>query len=342
MNIFQKVSLKDYSTMRLGGIAQYLVDVNSKDELLEAVKWAKLEKLSMLIIGEGTNIIWKDSGFDGLIIVNKIMGFEAFTEDQNNLLVTVGAGENWDFLVKRIVDMGYSGIESLSLIPGTVGSAPIQNIGAYGNEISNSLVSIEALDITTNEFVNISNEECSFEYRSSKFKSSFKGRYFIVAVTLKVDKNKPEAPFYAAIQKHIDENKITKITPRVLREIVTNIRQSKLPDPKIVPNCGSFFTNPIIDKELFKNIQKDSPDLVYWEVADGKYKLAAGWLIERVGYKGINDPETGMSTWPTQALIFVNSSATSTNDLLKFKDKIVKEVKLKFNVSLNQEPELLP
>jgi UDP-N-acetylmuramate dehydrogenase len=342
MNIFQKVSLKDYSTMRLGGVAQFLVEISNKEELVEAVTWAQSEKLNMLMIGKGSNIIWRDEGYGGLILVNDIQGFETFSDDQESLYVTVGAGEDWDFVVKRTVDLGYSGIESLSLIPGKAGSTPIQNVGAYGSEIANTLVSVEAYDTKTNEFVNIPASECGFSYRSSRFKEKDKNRFFITAVTLKLSQRRAEPPFYGAVQRYLEENNIDKVTAKVIREAVVSIRESKLPDPSIVPNCGSFFTNPIIDADSFKTILNDHPTITYWEMDKDNYKLSAGWLIEEAGFKAVNDPDTGISTWPTQSLVFVNTSAESTSDLIKFEEKVVKDVRRKFGVSLVQEPELLP
>jgi UDP-N-acetylmuramate dehydrogenase len=342
MNIFQKVSLKDYSTMRLGGIAQFLVKINNKADLVEAVKWAKSEKLNMLMIGRGSNIIWRDEGYDGLILVNNIQGFETFSEDQENLYVTVGAGEDWDFVVKRTVDLGYSGIECLSLIPGSAGSTPIQNVGAYGSEIADSLINLEAYDTKTNQFVIIKKADCDFTYRSSKFKDKDKNRYFITAITLQLTQKRAEPPFYSSVQKYFDDNNLDKITPKTIREAVIYIRESKLPDPRVVPNSGSFFTNPIVKASVFNKLIKQEPTISYWEVDQDKYKLSAAWLIDKAGYKAVNDPESGISTWPTQPLVFVNTSAKTTSDLLKFKDKVVKDIEDKFGVTLVQEPELLP
>ncbi len=342
MNIFQKVSLKDHSTMRLGGIADYLTEVNTKDELVEAVKWAKSEKLNMLMIGTGSNIVWRDEGYKGLILVNKILGFEASNDNSDDLYLTVGAGEEWDFVVKRTVDLGFSGIESLSLIPGNTGSTPIQNVGAYGSEIASSLVSVEAYDTQTGKFAIIPADECSFSYRSSRFKEKDKNRFFITSITLHLTRDWPKPPFYGSVQKYFDDNNIDKYTPRTIRDAVVSIREAKLPDPKIVPNNGSFFTNPIIDSQEFKRLIKEYPDISYWEVKDGSFKLSAAWLIEEAGFKAVNDPDTGISTWPTQCLVFVNTSAKSTHDLLKFRDKVILSVKKKFGIKLVQEPELLP
>lgn len=328
--------------MRLGGVTDYLVEINNKDELIQAVKWAKFEKLSMLMIGGGSNIFWSDEGYKGLVLVNKIQGFEANSDDQENLYLTIGAGEDWDFVVKRSVDMGYSGIESLSLIPGTAGSTPIQNVGAYGSEISETLISVEAYDNKTGKFATIPANECGFSYRNSRFKTKDKNRFFITSITLHLTRNRKEAPYYAAVQKYFDDNKIINISPRVIREAVIYIRQSKLPDPQVVPNNGSFFTNPIIDSKEFKRVLKENPEISYWEENKDNYKLSAAWLIEAAGYKAVNDPDTGISTWPTQSLVLVNTSAKNTNDLLKFRDKIIKDVKKKFGIALVQEPEMLP
>jgi UDP-N-acetylmuramate dehydrogenase len=328
--------------MRLGGIADYLTEANTKDELIEIIEWAKSKKLNMLMVGSGSNIVWRDEGFKGLVIVNKIMGFEASDDDQENLYLTVGAGEDWDSVVERTVELGFSGIESLSLIPGTTGSTPVQNVGAYGSEIADTFVSLEAYDTEANEFIVIQASECGFGYRTSRFKKKDKHRYFIITITLHLTRERKESPLYGSVQKYLEDNNIDEITPEAIRKAVISIRQSKLPDPKVVPNNGSFFTNPIIDSVLFEKLEKEYSSISYWKVDKDSYKLSAAWLIEEAGYKAINDPETGISTWPTQSLVLVNTSAKKTSDLLKFRDKIIKDVKNKFNVTLTQEPELLP
>jgi UDP-N-acetylmuramate dehydrogenase len=342
MQIAENVALSGYSTMRLGGKARYLKEVFNKDDLTELVEWAENKKIPIIMIGGGSNIVWKDEGFSGLVIVNKIKGFETTDPTLPEMLVTVGAGEDWDFVVERVTNLGFSGIESLSLIPGSAGATPIQNVGAYGGEISRSLVSVEAYDRADRRFLDIPSSECNFSYRSSRFKTTDKNRFFITAITLRLTKTSPEAPFYASVQEYLDENHIVEPTPSIIRQAVIHIRQSKLPDPKIVPNTGSFFTNPVVGTDILKKIQKEYQSVPYWQVNDSKVKLSAAWLIEQSGFKAINDPETGMSTWPTQPLVLVNSGARHTSDLLKFKSKIVNEVRSKFGIELVQEPELLP
>lgn len=328
--------------MRLGGIAQYLAEIVNKDELVETVTWAKSKKIDMFMIGQGSNIIWRDEGFNGLVMVNKIQGFEMTDQTQEEVYITVGAGESWDSVVERVCSLGLSGIETLSLIPGTAGATPIQNVGAYGSEIANTLVSVEAYDREKDEFTILSAADCELGYRTSNFKTKYKYRYFIVGITFKLSRKMIEAPFYDSVQEYINVHKIGNLTPQILRNIVVEIRRSKLPDPDLVANCGSFFTNPMIDTPKLHALQRSYPTIPYWQVDESRVKLSAAWLMDQCGYKAVNDPTTGISTWPTQTLVLVNTAAKKTADLLKFKQKLIRDVDLKFGVKLFQEPELLP
>lgn len=327
--------------MRLGGTAAYLTEVTSRDDVSQATSWAQQKNVPVLMIGGGSNIFWTDQGFPGLVMVNKITRFETFAEDEENLYVTAGAGEVWDSVVQRVVKMGFSGIEYLSLIPGSTGATPVQNIGAYGHELSEVLVSVEAYDTTTHGFVTIAASDCAFAYRTSRFKTTDKGRFFITAITLHVIKMNPMPPFYASLQHYLTEHSITTYTPATIREAVIAIRSSKLPDPAVIANNGSFFTNPIVSQETLVQIKADYEDVMYWPTDDGQVKLSAGWMLEKAGFKGMHDAETGMATWPKQALVLVNEQAKSTADLLRFKQKIVDKVQEMFNITLEQEPELL-
>jgi UDP-N-acetylmuramate dehydrogenase len=343
MTILQDVPLSDYSTMRLGGNAAYLIEVAERAELREAVIWAQTKDLPIIMVGIGSNIVWKDEGFPGLILVNRFLQYVDFPEDDLNHYVTIGAGEVWDTAVERTVEAGLSGIEALSLIPGTVGATPIQNVGAYGQDISQTLSSLEAYDIQTNTFVNIPGMDCRFGYRASRFKDVDRGRYLITAITLHLSKGNPEPPFYGAVQHYFAENNMTQYSPRILREAVIAIRSAKLPDPAVIPNNGSFFGNPIIDGGTLAQLQSDYPDMPHWETDNpNEFKIPAAWLIEQVGFKDYHDTESGMATWPTQTLVLINEHAQSTASLLTFKQKIVDAVKKKFTITLVQEPELLP
>ena len=343
MEFIPNVSLANYSTMRLGGIADHLVEVRTRSELREAVLWAKDQSKAIQVIGEGSNIIWSDDGFRGLVIVNKITGYDDHVEDARSHYITVGAGEPWDSVVARTVNAGLSGIEALSLIPGTAGATPVQNVGAYGQEISQTLVSVEAYDAVNNQLVNIPAEACGFGYRSSKFQTEYRGRYFITAITLHLMAGNPSPPFYSAVEQYLESQGFTgTVTPQVIRESVIAIRSAKLPDPARVPNNGSFFANPIIDDGALVELRTDNPTMPYWPLDVGGAKIPAAWLIEQTGFKDFHDAETGMATWATQPLVLVNEKATSTADLLKFRDKIISAVEQKFHITLRQEPELLP
>ena len=346
MRIQRDVSLAKHSTMRLGGNADYLVNIKEKSDIPNALDWAAEKKLPTVMIGGGSNIIWKDSGFKGLVMVNKIPGFEISELDSDTVYVKVGAGENWDKTVERTVKKGLQGIEGLSLIPGTAGGAPVQNIGAYGQDVSQTLVSVEVYDTKTQQFVSLVNEECHFGYRTSRFKYKDKGRFYICSLTFALARKSPEPPFYDSLQRYIDQIGITEYTPASIREIVIAIRSSRLPDPAKVANNGSFFANPIISESRFKVLKDKYPSIPGWPVVGStnrkRVKVPAGWLIEQAGFKGFHDRKTGMATWHAQALVLVNEKAESTADLLIFRNRIIDEIKDKFGITLEQEPEILP
>jgi UDP-N-acetylmuramate dehydrogenase len=343
MDIRQNVSLKDFSTMRLGGLAAYLVEINNRYELQQALDWAEQHGLPVIMIGGGSNVIWRDEGFSGLVIVNKILRFEEQQEDDENYYLTVGAGENWDGVVERVVAKGMTGIEALSLIPGSAGATPIQNVGAYGQEIAQTLVSVEAYDRQAKQVINIQNMDCGFGYRTSRFKATDRGRFFITAITLHLLHQNPAPPFYNTLQNYFDEQGMTTFTPQVVRDAVIAIRSSKLPDPAQVANNGSFFANPVVDEGTFAQLQADyNYSAPHWPTDDGRVKIPAAWLLEQAGLKGVHDAATGMATWPAQPLVLVNEHAETTAQLLAFKQKIVDTINQKFGIMLEQEPELLP
>lgn len=342
MNIQQNVPLSQHSTMRLGGNAAYLTDITNRDEIQPAISWAKERNLPVMMIGGGSNIVWRDEGFGGLILVNKIKGYDQKIENDGNAYVTIGGGENWDQTVERAVTAGLSGIEALSLIPGTAGATPVQNVGAYGQEISQTLVNIEAYDTEQDRFISIDAADCQFGYRTSRFKVSDRGRFLITQITLHLKKENPQPPFYRALEGYLNDHNIADPTPQAVRDAVIAIRKSKLPDPAKVANNGSFFANPIISKADFAILQANFPDVPNWPTADGQIKIPAAWLVEQAGFKNIHDNETGMATWDAQPLVLVNERARRTADLLKFKQKMVDTINQKFGITLVQEPELLP
>lgn len=341
MQISENISLKKYSTMRLGGEARFFAVAKSKDDITELWQWAGQNNQPVIVIGEGSNILWRDEGFEGLVVVNKIKGFEVESVDETTALFTIGAGEDWDQVVERTVQQGYSGIEQLSLIPGTTGATPVQNVGAYGREIKEVLVSVEALDTESGDFVTIANEDCGFAYRDSRFKSRDRGRFFITSITLRLTTDDPEPPFYSSVQDYLEQHKITEPTAKDIRAAVVSVRTKKLPDPDEVANNGSFFGNPIISHKQFSGLQDRYPEIVSWPAGHEQVKVSAAWLIEQAGFKDFHDPTTGMATWDKQPLVLINESAKSTADALAFRDKIVDSVEHHFGITLNQEPELI-
>lgn len=341
MQQLQNASLKDFSTMRLGGTAAYVIEVTSNTELETALAWADEQSLPIIMIGGGSNIIWRDEGFSGLVIVNKIMGFEVLDRDGENFFLTVGAGENWDSVVQRSVEMGLTGIEALSWIPGTTGATPVQNVGAYGQEVADVFVSAQVYDRQKKALTLISKYDCEFGYRTSRLKTTDHGRFFISAITIHLQKKNPEPPFYQGLERYLADRGIKEFTPQVIRDAVIDIRKNKLPDPAQVANNGSFFANPVVDEGTLVQLQANYPDVAFWRI-DGGAKVSGAWLIDKAGFKDFHDPETGMATWANQPLVFVNENCQSTAALLQFRDKIIEAVRQKFEVTLVQEPEILP
>ena len=341
INFQPNVPLASYSTMRLGGPAAYLTEVKNPQEVQEVIAWAEAKNLPLIMIGGGSNIIWPDEGFPGLVVVNKIMGYQIQKIDDENVYLTAGAGEPWDSVVARTVMEGLSGVEQLSLIPGTVGATPIQNVGAYGREIAEVLVVVQAYDRQSKQMVTIPAADCAFAYRTSRFKTTEKGRFLITAVTLHLAHTKPLPPFYPQVQSYFDQHAIHDVTPQALRDAVVAIRNAKLPDPAVVANCGSFFYNPIINEDELRELQQTYPGIENWPQADGRVKISAAWLIEQAGLKDYHDADTGMATWPTQALTFINEHARSTADVIVFKQKVADKIKAMFGIELQQEPELV-
>lgn len=338
----QNIPLSRYSTMKLGGPAAYLLEVSNQQTMVSAIQQAEKYKLPLIMLGGGSNTIWRDEGFAGLVIINRINGFEVVSEDETGTYINIGAGEIWDEVVEKSVNLGLSGIECLSLIPGRAGATPIQNVGAYGQDIAQTLVTITAYDSVKGSLVTIPASDCGFEYRKSRFNGADKGRFYIAGITLLLTKINPMPPFYPAVADHIAKQKITSYTSANIRQAVINIRKSKLPDPNVIPNCGSFFSNPVINSSNFKMIQENYPSIPHWPIEDGTIKLSAAWLIDQSGFHDYYDEETGIATYPYQSLVFVNRSAKATVDLLKFADKVKAEVKTRFGIDLVQEPLLLP
>lgn len=331
------IPLSQLTTMRLGGPVQSVVTVDTADELAEIIN--QLGDTPFFVLGGGSNVIAHDEGFAGVIILNRILGFEIISDDTEHTTIRIGAGENWDSVVDRLVTMGLSGCEAMSAIPGTAGATPVQNVGAYGQEIADTLVELEAYDTTKNNFVTLKKEDCRFTYRNSIFKDPASRHHIITSIVLRLNKAPMQPPFYASLQKYLQEHGSVDYSPRSIREAVTAIRAVKLPDPRTIANTGSFFKNPIVDSITAHQIIKLWPELPHFPAPDGMIKLAAGWLIEQADLKGY--AAHGFKTYENNALVVVNESAHSYAELQAFKNEIIDRVLEKFGVTLEQEPETL-
>lgn len=336
MDIHTNIPLKNYTTMRLGGNARFMTDVHTPDEVAEVCRSALKQNLPLFILGGGSNLIVSDKGFNGIVVRNRIPGFETLSDDPSHTTIKIGAGENWDGAVKRTVDMNLSGIEALSAIPGTVGAAPVQNIGAYGQEVADTLVSLDAYDIEADAFIALQNSDCGFSYRHSVFRGEASGRYVILSITLQLYKATPQPPFYKAVQDYFDQHAITIYTPQVIRDAVIAIRTEKLPDPSVYPNTGSFFKNAIIEEWQLKTLQADYPDVPMYKMSDGRFKIPTGWLIEQTGMKG--KVLHGMKVHDKNALVLINESAKSYADLAAARNEIIGAVRDQFRIQIEQEP----
>lgn len=336
MEIHTNIPLKNYTTMRLGGNARFMTEVHTPEEIAGIYRNAAAQGLPIFVLGGGSNIIVRDEGFNGIVIRNRIPGFSITGEDSQSTTIRIGAGELWDSVVKRTVDMDLSGIEAMSAIPGTAGAAPVQNVGAYGQEIADTLISLEAYDSQTDNFITLQNSECGFSYRHSIFRGDQAGRYVITAITLRLFKAAPQPPFYAALQAYFDTHSTTLFTPQVVRDAVSDIRANKLPDPTKLPNTGSFFKNAIIEDWQLGDLKADYPDIPTYDMPDGRFKVPTGWLIEQAGMKG--RLLHGMRVHDKNALVLINESATSYADLASAREEIIGAVRDQFHIMIEQEP----
>lgn len=338
MDIKTNIPLSTLTTMRIGGNANYVAEVTSDEDLQKVYQNSKRLGQPVYVVGGGSNLIARDEGFPGIILHNQIKGIELLDDNPTSATIAAGGGEIWDNLVKYAVDQNLQGIEAMSGIPGTVGAAPVQNIGAYGQELANTFVSCEAYDTTTDSFVTLKWDDCRFSYRSSIFRTTAVGRYVITRVTLTLNKKRPEPPFYDSLEKYLEAHEIgtMTVTAQIVRNAVLEIRANKLPDPTKLPNAGSFFKNAIVEKWKADDLANIYPDVVTYDVGDGNVKIPAGWLIENCNLKG--EVISGMKVHDGNAVVLINESARSYADLSAAREQIVTTVRDKFQITLEQEP----
>lgn len=339
MQIERNISLKPLNTFGLEAKAKLFIDVTSIEELQDALASDPAKQNDLMILGGGSNILLTQD-FDGLVIKNSIKGKEVIHETEDFVLVKVGAGENWHEFVLYALDKGWGGIENLSLIPGTVGAAPMQNIGAYGVEIKEVFEHLIAVHIETGEIEKFNKDECRFGYRESIFKNKVKGEYVIVHVVLKLTKREHHLnTSYGAITQTLEEMKIKKPTIRDISSAVIKIRQSKLPDPAKIGNAGSFFKNPTIDKIQYEELKTEYPEIPGYELPDDGVKIPAAWLIEQCGWKGVKKGDIGVHK--NQALVLVNYGGGKGTDLKALAEDIKDSVIKKFGIELNPEVNII-
>lgn len=331
--IREDVNLAPYNTLSVPGKAQKFVAISSQKMLVDVLHMHKNDK-PFFVLGGGSNVLFIDD-FNGLILHIAIMGKEVVREDANHIWLKVGAGENWHKAVRYCVDRGWGGIENLSLIPGTVGAAPIQNIGAYGVELEEVFESLTAVDLKTGKERVFKKEDCEFAYRDSIFKNKLKGTVAVTDVTLKLSKSPKINSSYGAIKQKLKEENISDPTTKDISDIVIAIRNSKLPDPASLANAGSFFKNPIVSDEDFEKLKKDYNSIPGYPVDDYRTKVPAGWLIEQAGWKGKVVGRVG--TYRQQALVIVNHGNATGQEILQLSKKIQQSVLQKFNIALVPE-----
>ncbi len=335
--IHENYSLKKLNTFRVEAYARWYVEVNTEDDLKELFADLRWQNQNRLILGGGSNMLFT-TNFDGLVIRMNIQGIEhQITKDE--VYVKSGAGEVWNNLVDYCVQSGFSGMENLSLIPGSVGASPVQNIGAYGVELKDVFYSCHAFEIETGLIKIFDKSDCQFSYRDSVFKTGFKNKYIITEVTYKLSQIFIPNTSYGAIQQELDKRGIIHPTVKNISQVVSFIRVSKLPDPSAIGNAGSFFKNPIIEVNKFRQLESTFPDIVHYPASEGYIKISAGWLIEQCGWKGKIIGNVG--TWKNQALVLVNHGNATGNELFKLSIIIIEDVKKRFGIILQREVNII-
>jgi UDP-N-acetylmuramate dehydrogenase len=338
MHLLENVSLKPYNTFGIDASAKSFCRVRTKEQMEELIRAHFNQYKKVLILGEGSNVLFC-SDYDGLVIKNEITGIEILKEDENHIWLQSLSGTNWHELVMYCVARNYGGIENLSLIPGTTGAAPMQNIGAYGVELKDVFVSLEAIDLKIGETFIFNKDACEFGYRQSIFKTSEKGKYFIYSITLKLAKHPELNTSYGDIKKMLEKNKIQHPTIKDISDAVIEIRRSKLPHPKMIGNAGSFFKNPEVKKNISDRIRTEFPSMPSYTLEDGNVKIPAAWLIEQCGWKGKQIGNTGSHS--QQALVIVNYGHANGEEIWEHALRVQESVKQKFGILLDPEVNII-
>jgi UDP-N-acetylmuramate dehydrogenase len=331
------ISLKPFNTFGIDVNANRFATFLSIEELNSLLSQREANE-PLLILGGGSNLLLTKD-FNGLVLKNEIIGFNLIEETDTEVIVEAGAGEVWHQFVMNCIENGYAGLENLSLIPGSVGASPMQNIGAYGVEIKDVFEYLDAFEISTGELKRFKKEDCQFGYRESVFKNIYKDQFVICRVAFRLSKNPKINTSYGAIESELQKMGISEPTIRDVSNAVIAIRQSKLPDPAVLGNAGSFFKNPVVDESLVEKIKATNPDVPNYPAESGKRKLAAGWLIETSGWKGKVVETCGVHK--LQALVLVNYGGSTGKQIYDLSSQIINDVEAKFGVKLEREVNIL-
>lgn len=336
MKVYKNISLKKYNTFGLDYKAENIIHIGKIKDALSLFMGEISFKKPLLVLGGGSNILFTGD-YKGTIIKSDFRGIRIEAEDDKHVVISAGSGVIWDKLVEWCVERGFSGLENLSLIPGTVGASPVQNIGAYGVEIKDLIVKVKAINVHTGIIRILSNRECEFGYRTSIFKNRLKGKYMVARVYYRLNINQLPHLKYGTLKEEVD--KLGDQNIKNVRQAVINIRRAKLPDPEIIGNAGSFFKNPVVSAEIADRLKKEHHDMPVFDDLYGTKKLAAGWLIEKCGWKGYRTGDAGVHD--KQALVLVNYGIAEGTELSNLSESIKKSVLDKFGVELEREVELI-
>ena len=331
--LIENASLAQRNTLRVDARASLLAEIRDAAKLPELLDFPAVRDGRLLVLGEGSNMLFTGD-FDGTVLAMATRGVQV-ESDGEQARIAVAAGERWDDFVRWTLGQGYAGLENLILIPGTVGAAPIQNIGAYGCEVAEFVESVEAWDLRERKVATLDRDACAFGYRDSLFKRE-PGRYIVTAVRFALPRQRPLRTDYAGIDEQLARMGVSKPAPFHVAEAVVHLRTRKLPDPAVIGNAGSFFKNPIVDAALAESLQREHPAMVSWSIADGRHKLSAAWLIETAGFKGLREGDAGISN--RHALVLVNHGHATGAQLWALARKVMEGVHARFGVQLEPEP----
>ena len=338
ITIEKHVELSSYTTMGVSSMAQYLARINSVESLIEALNWAKKNKVAVLVLGGGSNVLLP-SYFEGLVLLIGLKKKVIIHEDEHSVELLIGAGENWHEFVEWTVEKGWIGLENLALIPGSVGAAPIQNIGAYGVEVEEYITSVQYLNTETLDLIWIDRDKCDFEYRNSIFKKELKTKAIITEVQFKLPKNTQLRTDYESLRYFFSQKGIHNPSQQQIFDAVIQVRQSRLPDIQTLGSCGSFFKNPLLPPEQIVRLSTRFPDIKAYPMPSGYTKVAAGWLIEKAVGKGFRKGQ--VSTYEQQALVIVHHGGASGDEICEFASLIHSKVLEMFEISLEAEVQII-